>query len=161
MEISEYSRVWIYQADRFLSTDEESKIQSALNDFTSQWLAHGNKLTAAGEIRYNRFIILSVDENQTGATGCSIDKSVNLMKEIEQQFNLNLFNRFQIAYRDGENIRSCDRDSFEKRLQSGEVNTNTIVFNNMIATRKELGTNWEIPIKNSWHAQVFNNSIQA
>ncbi len=155
MEISENSRVWIYQSNRTLNIEEEKQIQQILDDFTSQWLAHGRQLTAKGEIRHHLFILLSVDEQQAGATGCSIDKSVNLMKEMEQQFNITLFDRFQIAYRDEENIISCNRESFENLLKTGKVNLETLVFNNIISSRKELVNNWEIPMKNSWHAQVF------
>jgi len=43
---------------------------------TISWTAHNNQLKAKGEIRYNRFLILIVDESQAGASGCSIDKSV-------------------------------------------------------------------------------------
>ncbi len=155
MEISENSRVWIYQSNRFLNIEEEKQIQQILDDFTSQWLAHGQQLTAKGEIRHHLFIILSVDEQQAGATGCSIDKSVSLMKQLEQEFNITLFDRFQIAYRDGENIISCNRDEFENLIHKGKIDSNTIVFNNMAATRKELDNKWEVPIKTSWHAQIF------
>ena len=160
MNISEHSRVWIYQANRVLDSYETKQIQQKLNSFTSQWLAHGHELLAAAEIRYNQFIILSVDEQQAGATGCSIDKSVKLMQEFENQFNINLFDRFQIAYREGESIKTCNKKEFEELLNSGKVNSDTLVFNNMVATRKELTDNWEIPVKNSWHARVFNKSIE-
>lgn len=155
MNISEHSRVWIYQADRVLTPQEVVQIQQKLDAFTSQWLAHGHELLALGEIRYNQFIILSVDEQQAGATGCSIDKSVKLMLELEIEFKINLFDRFIIAYRDGKEIITCNREEFETRLHSGQITADTIVFNNLISTRKALETNWEIPIKNSWHAQVF------
>lgn len=155
MEISENSRVWIYQSHRELYAEEEKQIQQILNNFTAQWLAHGHQLAAKAEIRYHRFIILSVDEQVAGATGCSIDKSVNLMKELEQQFDLKLFDRFQIAYREGENILTCDRQTFENLLSSGKVDHETIVFNNLVTTRKELESNWETPMKNSWHARIF------
>lgn len=156
MNISEHSRIWIYQADRVLTSQEEDRIQQKLDAFTSQWLAHGHELLASGEIRHNQFIILSVDEQQAGASGCSIDKSVKLMMELETEFNVNLFDRFIITYRDGGEIKTCNRQEFEARLRSGEVMADTIVFNNLISTRKALETSWEIPMKNSWHAQVFN-----
>jgi hypothetical protein len=156
MNISEHSRLWIYQADRILTAEEVLQIQQKLDAFTSQWLAHGHELLALGEIRHNQFIILSVDEQQAGATGCSIDKSVKLMLELELEFKINLFDRFIIAYRDGEEIKTCNRSEFEERLRSGEITADTIVFNNLISTRKALETNWEIPMKNSWHAQVFS-----
>jgi hypothetical protein len=159
MEISENSRVWIYQSDRALNSEEETQIQKLLHGFTDQWQAHGHQLTAKAEIRYHRFIIIMVDESRVGASGCSIDKSVNLMKEIEKKFNITLFDRFNIAYRSAERIESCSRDEFEKLLTSGAVNENTTVFNNLVPTVKELNTRWEVPLKDSWHASVFSDLI--
>jgi hypothetical protein len=159
MNISENSRIWIYQANRILTPEEELQIQQKLNAFTSQWQAHGHSLAAQGEIRHRQFIILSVDEEVAGATGCSIDKSVYLMKEIESEFQLDLFDRFRIAYRSGDDIINCSRQEFEELLSTGAVNGNTPVFNNMVATRKELQTSWEVPVKDSWHGSVFADKI--
>ncbi|MEJ7780144.1 MAG: ABC transporter ATPase [Daejeonella sp.] len=159
MNISENARVWIYQANRTLTDKEEGLIQQKLDEFTSQWQAHGHALAAQGEIRHRQFIILSVDEEVTGATGCSIDKSVYLMKEMENEFGLNLFDRFRIAYRIGNEVLGCTREEFEHLLSAGKVNSETIVFNNMVSSSKELQRSWETPLKNSWHAQVFADQI--
>jgi hypothetical protein len=155
MNISESSRIWIYQANRVLTTEEEQKIDQKLKNFTSQWQAHGNSLAALGEVRHHQFIILSVDEQVAAATGCSIDKSVYLMKDIEREFNIDLFDRFRIAYRDGEKIINCSREEFEKLVDQGEVSSDTIVFNNMVTSRFDLATSWEVPMKDSWHSQMF------
>jgi hypothetical protein len=156
MNISENSRVWIYQANRILAQEEETAILQMLDNFTAEWLAHGHALAAIGEVLHHQFIILSVDEQVAGATGCSIDKSVNLMKEIEQKFNLNLFDRFRIAFRQSEDVVNCSREEFEAMIKNGHVNENTLVFNNLITNRNELQTAWEIPLKDSWHAKVFS-----
>ena len=161
MEISKKSRVWIYQSNRPFTLLEENRIKEILHGFIAQWEAHGNKLTAAAEIRYNRFIFLIVDEEQAGATGCSIDKSVNLFKGIEHELNVNLFDRFNIAYRDAEGIKSCNREEFEKLITAGKVDQNTIVFNNLVQTLAEVETNWEVPFKSSWHEKVFGNLLSA
>jgi hypothetical protein len=156
MQISENSRIWIYQSDRILKQEEESAIIQILGDFTSNWQAHGHDLAALGEVIHHQFIILSVDEQVAGATGCSIDKSVALMKDIEQKFNINLFDRFRVAFKLNDELKSCSREDFEKMIKNGEVNEDTLVFNNLIQTRKELKTSWEIPLKDSWHARVFS-----
>jgi hypothetical protein len=156
MNISENSRVWIYQSNRILSQEEELAILQILNNFTAEWLAHGHALAAIGEVLHHQFIILSVDEEVAGATGCSIDKSVNLMKEIEHKFNLNLFDRFRIAYRQNKEVLNCSREEFEELIKSGQINENTLVFNNLINNRNEMQTAWEIPLKDSWHAKVFS-----
>lgn len=148
-------RIWIYQADRELSESEEQHVLSRLEEFTSQWRAHGKQLAAAAEVRYGRFVILMVDDSVAPPTGCSIDKSVHLLKEIEQETGLSLFDRMQVAYRDGETIRVASRDAFAKLLDAGAITADTPVFNNLVASYPELEDNWEVPVKDSWHGRVF------
>ncbi|RYU90846.1 ABC transporter ATPase [Mucilaginibacter terrigena] len=161
MEFSSHSRVWVYQSDRKLTDTEVLQAQILLDNFTTGWTAHNNQLLAKAEIRYNRFLILIVDESQAGASGCSIDKSVNFMKQMEQQFGINLFDRFNLAYRDGEEVVSVSRHQFEELLKAGTINTETIVFNNLAQNITELQTKWEVPFKDSWHIQLFRDLITA
>ena len=155
MNFSENSRVWIYQADRNLTTKELQPIQERLDAFTATWEAHGKVLKAAAAIQYNRFIIFMVDEAQAPVTGCSIDKSVALLKGLEQEFNLNLFDRMQLAYRDEHGIQVCSKTAFEALIAKGLVNENTLVFNNLAQTYGALQTAWEVPAKQSWHNTFF------
>ncbi|WDF76596.1 ABC transporter ATPase [Mucilaginibacter sp. KACC 22773] len=159
MEFSQHSRVWIYQADKKLTDDVVQQIQQELDKFTTGWTAHNNQLKAKGEVRYNRFLILIVDESQAGASGCSIDKSVHFMQNIGQHFNINLFDRFNLAYRDDAEILSLPRHAFEDMLKQGKINTETIVYNNMVQNLAELETKWEVPFKNSWHIQLFRDLV--
>lgn len=159
MQFSDNSRVWVYQADKQLSEEQTAEIQQHLNVFTAEWTAHNHQLKAKGEVRYNRFLILVVDESQAGATGCSIDKSVHFMKRIEQEFGINLFDRFNLAYREADGVLSLPRREFEEKLKQGEINTATIVFNNMVQNLKELQTKWEVPFKDSWHIQLFRDLV--
>lgn len=150
MEISENSRIWIYQSDRELTEQELKAIQSHLDEFTASWAAHGNSLHAKGEIRFQRFIIIAVDEQQAQASGCSIDKSVALMKQFETQFEIQLFDRMQIAYRDGASIKTFRKAEFNTLVEKGILNEHTLIFNNLIQRYGELDTAWEIPLKESW-----------
>lgn len=161
MQFSENSRVWIYQSDKKLTDDIVNQIQQRLNSFTAEWTAHNNQLKAKAEIRYNRFFILVVDETQAGASGCSIDKSVNFMKRLEQEFNISLFDRFNLAYRDADEVLSLPRHDFEELLKQGRINTSTIVFNNLVQNLTELETKWEVPFKDSWHIQLFRDLVIA
>jgi len=148
-------RVWIYQANRILTVEERSFIQNSLAVFTADWKAHGQELLASVEIRYNLFIIIKVDQSQTMPTGCSIDKSVHILKNIEQELGLDLFDRMQIAYKVEQQVEVVDRMTFESLLSSGTVNKDTIVFNNLVDNGADLSDAWEVPLHKSWHAQVF------
>lgn len=159
MKFSENSRVWVYQADRELTNDEVLQAQILLDNFTTGWTAHSNQLKAKGEIRYNRFFILIVDESQAGASGCSIDKSVHFMQQMEAKFNINLFDRFNLAYREGSEVLSSPRNEFESKLKQGAIRSNTIVFNNLVQNLAELNSKWEVPLKDSWHVQLFGDLV--
>jgi len=159
MQFSENSRVWIYQSDRKLTDTEVTEIEQYLNQFATQWTAHNHQLKAKGEVKYHRFLILVVDESQAGASGCSIDKSVHFMQEIEKRFNINLFDRFNFAYRDGEEILSLPRHDFENLIKEGKINRESIVFNNLVQNLSELNSKWEVPFKDSWHVQLFRDLV--
>lgn len=159
MQFYENSRVWIYQSDRKLTDNEAAEIEQYLNQFATQWTAHNHQLKAKGEVRYNRFLILIVDESQAGASGCSIDKSVHFMQEIEKRFNINLFDRFNLAYRDGEEVLSLPRHAFEDLIKSGKITRDSIVYNNLVQNLAELNSKWEVPFKDSWHVQLFRDVV--
>lgn len=149
------SRVWIYQSDKALSNEEVVLIKELLSSFTNSWTAHNQQLKAAFEIRYNRFLVLIVDETQAGASGCSIDKSVHLMEDLEQEFNINLFDRFNIAWKSDEQVNSASKEDFEELIKQGKITNETIVFNNLVSDYQHYLNNWEVPFKDSWHAKVF------
>jgi hypothetical protein len=161
MQFSEHSRVWIYQSDKELTDKQASGLLEILNNFAAQWTAHNHQLKAKAEIRYNRFLILIVDESQAGASGCSIDKSVNFMKQIEQEYGIHLFDRFNFAYREGEKVLSAPRHQFEELLKTGKIDNNTIVFNNLIHNLGDLESKWEVPFKDSWHPQLFGELVHS
>ncbi len=149
-------KVWIYQADRFFTQPELEQAQQRLSDFIKEWTAHGSQLAGKVEMMYNLFIIFTVDEEVARVTGCSIDKSVRVLKELEQELNINLFNRTLISYRDTENnIQLVSRDVFEALCKEGEVNHDTMVFNNLVQSEEEYKNKWEVPMKESWHANIF------
>jgi hypothetical protein len=155
MTFSSQSKIWIYQSDRELTAAEVASIQHKLDDFTTQWKAHGHQLNAKAEILYNFFIVFTVDEASASVTGCSIDSSVRIIKEIEQEYKLDLFNRFNIAYKQGDKIVVVPKEDFETMVNIKKIGPDTIVFNNLVATLQEFEHKWEVSFQNSWHSKVF------
>lgn len=148
-------RIWIYQAERKLNNDEATYLLEKMDQFATDWTAHGKQLVAQALLRYNQFLIIRVDEGMVKATGCSIDKSTTILKQVQQELGVDFFNRMLIAYRDQEGIKTVSREAFETLIESGAVTEDTIVFNNMVDTGEGLESRWEVPLKSSWHAQVF------
>lgn len=149
------ARLWVYQSNRALTDAEVLAIQNSGLSFINSWTAHGASLKAAFDVLYNRFVVIAVDEKQAEASGCSIDKSVRFIKDLELQMNLNFFDRMQVAYRSGNEINACSLSAFEKLASQGHVNENTIVFNNMVNNKNSFDTEWEVPLKQSWQSRVL------
>ena len=83
--LPEESKVWIYQSNRKFSDDEVADIDQQLKLFLDNWSAHGTALEASFVIKYNRFIIIAVNQEVQVATGCSIDASVQFIQNLEQK----------------------------------------------------------------------------
>lgn len=154
-DFSPQSKVWIYQSDRILSESEVEQIKNKSSLFISNWTAHGKLLKAKIEVYYALFLVLFVDETQADASGCGIDKSVHFFQSLEKELGINLMNRLLVAYKENEVVKSISLYNFEKKLESGELNSATIVFNNLVQTKAEFDTQWEIPLKNSWHKKML------
>jgi hypothetical protein len=150
------ARVWVYQSNTILTDAQVATIAQKGNDFINGWAAHGAALNASFDILYKRFIIIGVDEKQAQASGCSIDKSLAFIKSLEQEFQLQLLDRMQVAYRKADTIEVCSLKEFEKLANNGAVTAATIVFNNMITTKGEFDSGWEVPLKESWQSRVLN-----
>ena len=149
------SKVWIYQSSREFTENERAEIMERGAAFVSGWNAHGTKLKATIEVLYKRFVLFTVDESYAMASGCSIDKSVAFIKDIEKAFNVNLLDRMQVAYKNNNTINTTTLSDFENLLKTGLVNENTIVYNNLVATRSEFETSWETTVKESWHKALL------
>jgi len=150
-ELPESSRVWIYQANRSFSEQELEEITTKLEDFISQWTAHGANLKASFEIRYKRFIILALDQELNAATGCSIDASVHFIQQLEKEYNVDLLDKMNVSYKQGEHVAYKNLIDFRKMAKDKAVSPNTIVFNNLVTNKAGYLSDWEVPASESWH----------
>lgn len=150
------SRVWIYQASRSFSEQELQEITGKLEKFIQQWTAHGADLNASFEIRYNRFIVLALDQEMNAATGCSIDASVNFIQQLEKEYNVDLLDKMNVSYKQGDFVAYKSLTDFRKMAKDRAVSPKTIVFNNLVNNKAEYLEDWEVPASESWHKRFLN-----
>jgi hypothetical protein len=153
--LPDHTRVWIYQANRELTDSEVIDIRNRSAIFVGQWAAHGSKLEAAIEVFYNRFLVIFVDEDQAAASGCSIDTSVQFVRDLEVGFNITLMDRMLLAYKQGTDIKVEKMADFEESMEVGTITEETIVFNNLVSTKADFESNWEVKLKDSWHSRML------
>ena len=154
-KIPKESRVWIYQSNRKFTEKEITEITNKLKNFLENWTAHGPDLLCSFTIKYNRFIIIALNEKSNKATGCSIDSCVHFIQELEHQYSIDLLDKMNVAFKQGEFISYKSLIEFKKLVKSNSVSKNTIVFNNLVTDVLDFNTNWEIPAYKSWHSRFF------
>ncbi len=145
------ARVWVYQSDREFTQEEIEIISAKAILFIDQWTRHGDDLKGSFTLRYNQFIILAIDENFNSASGCSIDASVRFIKSLEEEFQIDLMDKMNISFKDGENINVVKLPVFQEYAKNQKITKETIVFNNMINTKEEVDSKWEVSAQESWH----------
>jgi len=156
--ISPSARVWVYQTERLLSSDETAFVGQYLQQQIEQWAAHGAPLLGAFQIIQNRFIIVAADEQQNAASGCSIDASGRWFKELTQHLNINFFDR-SIAYFKGDTIETVEMLKIRGLVTSGEITPETPIVNTLVATVAEFQEKWMLPAGESWMARYFKQLV--
>lgn len=150
------ARSWVYQSDREITDLEVNEISRKAAMFLMEWSSHGNVMRASIDVLHNRFFVVLVDEKAASATGCGIDKSVKFMQQMETDYKINLFDRMLVTYRDTDAvIKTTKLYTFEQMMEKGELSADTIVFNNMVDTKADMQTKWEVPVKLSWHSRMI------
>ena len=144
------SRIWAYQSSRLFSLHEALLVEEFINDFTAKWLSHGVAVKGAGYLFFGQFIILMADEKATGVSGCSTDSSVRLIKDIEQKFGVDMFDRTTLAFVIKDKVQLLPLAQLQYAFDNGFIDSNTLYFNNLVQTKDELENNWIVPIKDSW-----------
>ncbi len=158
-DFSPESKIWIYQSNRKLNADEVASINRILGDFALSWTAHNHQLKAEAVVYKNHFLLFCVDENIEKASGCSIDKSFHVIRSLEKEFNITLFNRLFIAFEHNNEIEVIHMNDFIERINNSELPTDTIIYNNSITTLNQFNTEWQQPASESWISIHLNSKV--
>jgi hypothetical protein len=157
-QLPDQARVWVYQANRPLITDEVKTIEEALKPALNQWAAHGQPLLASMQVIDNRFVIVGVDEGYNLPSGCSIDASVRSLREIGQQLNVDFFDRSAaIRLADG-TVSTFALPGLKTAVTEGIITPDSTVLNTLVAKKSEFLTGWHIRASDSWLKRYFKSA---
>lgn len=148
-------KIWIYTLSKRLTSEQEIDLKTRCENFVSTWTAHDVALNASFELYKNRLLIFKVDESNYAASGCSIDKQLRLVKELETTFSVELLNRMLVAYENDNEIEVVKQAQIKELLLSNSISENTLVFDNTITTSVELESAWKKPLKETYLAKYL------
>jgi len=145
------SKVWVFQAEREFTKQEEQLLSDKLNSFVDNWLSHGSLVKGHFKLLHNRFIVFFADEQGEAMCGRAVDASVRFIKDMEAQLGIAMLNRSLVAYLDNGKVISCTLNDLSALLEEGKINQNTSMFNNLVASKEDFKKNWMISLSASWH----------
>ena len=162
-DFDDSSRVWIYQSSRLFSLSEAFQIEEMLKEFVLSWNSHGMPVKGYGNLFFGQFIILMADERASHVSGCSTDSSVRLIKQMENDFGVQMFDRQLLAFFIKDKVQLLPLSQLEFAAGNGFIHPETLYFNNTVLTKAELKTSWILPVKDSWLAtkKIFPITIPA
>ena len=154
-QLPPHARLWIYQAGRPFTEAEQAEIKPLLERFSTEWSSHGKGLQASAELLYDRFLVLANNESETAASGCSIDASVNFVRELEQRYGVSFFDRTQLAFLQEGQVKLVSMSELKNKVAAGDIRKDSLYFDTLIHNYQELETAWPKPAGNSWLSRYF------
>lgn len=148
--ISEEARVFIYPSSRKFYPQEIDGLIQKISGFVADWKQDDETFKVSYQFLHNRFIVFLVEEN-SGLTNQDIDKLVTFILQLQQEYEVELLDKMNVCFKQGEFTQYKDVKEFKKLLKNKSVNDKTIVFDNLIQTKYELENHWEVPITESWY----------
>ena len=145
------SKIWIYQSSRKFYPEEIKEITQKIEGFLTYWNDDGVDVIASYKLKYDRFIIIAVDQTLESPSVSAIDDCVGFILSLQSTYNVELLDKLNVSFKQGEYVQYKDLKEFQKLIKKKAVSAKTVVFNNLINTKEELENNWEIPITESWH----------
>lgn len=153
-QMPDHARVWIYQANRPLSSSESARISQTLEQGTQGWEAHGAPLQASFEIRFNQVVVVAVNESVNQASGCSIDASTRWFKELAANLNIDFFNR-DLAIVRGETLELIPIGQIKSQVQAGIIRATDTILRPLTDQIASYRHEWLCPANESYISRYF------
>ncbi|QOI96758.1 MAG: hypothetical protein HRU69_04290 [Flammeovirgaceae bacterium] len=155
-QLPETARLWIYQAERQLSAQEIATISSRLHTFIEGWSTHGNPVQGSFKVLHNQFIVLAADELVQAPSGCSIDESTRLIRQLDEFFSLGLFNRMVLTFLQNETPHTVPVKELQSLLAENKWNADTLVFDITVNTMAGFRDRFIAPAGKTWLKKYLN-----
>ena len=153
--IPDNAKVWIYPSSRKFYPNEIETIENKVKNFVENWKSSDENFKASYKFLYNRFIVLFADDTDTPLTNLDIDASVSFILELQQEYQVELLDKMNACFKQGEFVQYKDLKDFKKLIKNRAVTAKTIVFDNLVNTKQDFDSFWEVSIEESWYRRFL------
>ena len=152
-QLENNAKVFLYPSNKKFHPELLSEIETKVNNFVTQW-CDKNDIEAGFDIKHQRFIIIAINNTKPITTNI-IDELVSFIFTLQLEHEIELLDKLNVCFKQGEFVQYKEVKEFKKLIKNKSVNKNTIVFDNLINTKEELESDWELPAEDTWYARMF------
>jgi hypothetical protein len=84
------------------------------------------------------------------ASGCSIDALGKVMREIDEEYQLGLFDRMKASFVENGEVKTLKLLDFKNKLRNGELSKDIEVFDFSKNTYLDFLSHFLLPLEKSW-----------
>ena len=150
-EISDDAKVWIYPSSRKFYNTEIEALESSIKSFVENWQKEDENFKASYQFLYNRFIVLVVEYSETAISNAVIDASVSFILELQETYKIELLDKMNVCFKQGEFVQYKELKDFKKLLKNKALTGKSIIFDNLVNNNYDFKNFWEMPIEDSWY----------
>ncbi|MEN8764310.1 MAG: ABC transporter ATPase [Wenyingzhuangia sp.] len=152
-QLENNAKVFLYPSNKKFYPELLKEIDRKVKDFVTQW-ALENEIEAGFEIKYQRFIVIAINQSKPITTRI-IDDLVSFIFKLQITHDIELLDKLNVCFKQGEHVQYKEVKEFKKLIKNKSVNTDTVVFDHLINTKEELNSDWELPAKDTWYGRMF------
>lgn len=152
------ARLWIYATAAPLDDATQSALLDRLSTFIDGWTSHEHPVEGAATVLHNRFLVIAATPKGGGdISGCGIDDLTRTVDNAASALSIDWVPSLDVLYRSSEGtVTAVSRRAFQERANDGSVTPETPVFDPSLTTLDALRAGaFEIPARESWHAQLL------
>jgi len=154
-KIPNWCKLWVFPSSRKFYPQEIEGLKERIEEFLNSWTNEGQSLECSYKLKYDRFIIISVDNSEISLSLKAHDTLTAFILELEKLYDVVLLDKINVCYKQGEFVQYKDIKEFKKMMKNKGVSKKTTVFDNMITSKAELKNDWEINIMDSWLGRLL------
>jgi hypothetical protein len=124
------SRIWLYISKEKIDGITQNNISSLFKDFHKDWKSHGQSVNGQLKFIKENLLVVGADYFPNGMCGRAVDAQVRFINKINEEFNLDLLKRTNIAFVKENSIVVYNYNNLDAVIKEGSVKKSTIYCNN-------------------------------
>jgi hypothetical protein len=96
-----------------------------------------------------------VDEGVTGASGCSIDGSVRMLKSMQERMGIDFLSHSKVPFLIDGNVKLIPVRELREAFASGILGPGTSTFHLLAGTKGVWERDWILSVEKTWLAQYL------